>query len=275
MGGKVNYQRCYDELMTRARNRVLLGYQEQHHVIPRCMGGTDEGSNLVSLTPEEHYVAHQLLVKMHPENRPLVSALLMMSVSSKKNKVRNNKVYGWVRRKFSASVSGENNPSAKLTAEQVIEIYHSTEKTADVAKKYNVGCGQVTSIKRKMSYKKPLAEITEPPGVHPSCRRVPLSKETIIAIFLDTATPTEFKQKYNVGVSVVRRIKNRQTYRSVTKNLQGPGQIIIHKLSPEDVFTIRNSKEKTEPLAKKYGVHKETIRNIKSARTRRFVEFFD
>ena len=27
------------------------------------MGGTDDEENLVELTPEEHYVAHQLLVK--------------------------------------------------------------------------------------------------------------------------------------------------------------------------------------------------------------------
>jgi hypothetical protein len=31
------------------------------------MDGSDLVSNLVYLTPEEHYVAHQLLVKMYPE----------------------------------------------------------------------------------------------------------------------------------------------------------------------------------------------------------------
>ena len=63
----MNYRRHYDRLIERARNRVLSGYVERHHVLPRCMGGGNESSNLVQLTAEEHYVAHQLLHKMHPD----------------------------------------------------------------------------------------------------------------------------------------------------------------------------------------------------------------
>lgn len=75
----MNYSYHYDRLITRARCRILSGYRERHHVIPRCMGGTDAIDNLVNLTPEEHYVAHQLLVKMYPGIRGLIFAIVLMS----------------------------------------------------------------------------------------------------------------------------------------------------------------------------------------------------
>jgi hypothetical protein len=37
----------------------------KHHIIPRHMGGTDDPSNLVSLTPAEHAEAHRLLYEQH------------------------------------------------------------------------------------------------------------------------------------------------------------------------------------------------------------------
>lgn len=105
----MNYEKVYDNLISRARARVHLAEFEVHHVIPRCMGGTDDKENLVKLTPAEHYVAHQLLSKMHPTNQKLALASFMMTVGG----TRNNKLYAWVRRRhreaMSESQSGEKN----------------------------------------------------------------------------------------------------------------------------------------------------------------------
>lgn len=62
------------------------------------MGGTDDISNIIALTPEEHFVAHQLLIKIHPDNHKLIYAARMMCVSNGKNK-RNNKSYAWLKKK--------------------------------------------------------------------------------------------------------------------------------------------------------------------------------
>ena len=102
----MNYQKHYDALMNRAKNRLLEGYYETHHIIPRCMGGKNDADNLVDLTAEEHYVAHQLLVKIYPDNSKLVYAANMMTVSSHFN-VRNNKLYGWIRKKASEASKGQ------------------------------------------------------------------------------------------------------------------------------------------------------------------------
>jgi hypothetical protein len=37
----------------------------KHHIIPKYMGGTDDPSNLVELTVEQHAEAHRLLYKEH------------------------------------------------------------------------------------------------------------------------------------------------------------------------------------------------------------------
>lgn len=96
----MNYQKIYDSLIERGRNRILKEYSETHHILPRCMGGSDDSQNLVNLTPEEHYLAHQLLVKMHPDNISLVKAAAMMIPSRP-----SNKMYGWLRRRFSEAQS--------------------------------------------------------------------------------------------------------------------------------------------------------------------------
>jgi hypothetical protein len=106
----MNYQKIYDTLIRRGQNRILEGYSEKHHIIPRCLGGTDEDTNLVSLTPEEHYLCHLLLVKIYPNNIRLVRAAMFM-VSTNKDQKRNNKAYGWLKRQYSEYMRGPNNPS--------------------------------------------------------------------------------------------------------------------------------------------------------------------
>jgi hypothetical protein len=96
----MNYKKIYDSLITRAKNRKLTEFTESHHIIPRCMGGNNDRSNLADLTPEEHYIAHQLLVKLYPKNHALVRAASMMIPSRP-----SNKLYGWIRRKLSEAMS--------------------------------------------------------------------------------------------------------------------------------------------------------------------------
>ena len=105
----MNYQKIYNNIVGRGQNRILEGYSEKHHIVPKCMGGTDEVTNLVSLTPEEHYLCHLLLVKIHPKNIRLVKAAMFM-VSSNNNVKRNNKAYGWLKRQYSEYMRGPNNP---------------------------------------------------------------------------------------------------------------------------------------------------------------------
>jgi N-acetyl-gamma-glutamylphosphate reductase len=95
----LNYKKHYEALIERAKSRLVIGLVERHHILPRCMGGGDDAENIAILTPEEHYVAHQLLVKIHPDVRGLVHAAMKMS-----KQCTGNKAYGWLRNRHSEIV---------------------------------------------------------------------------------------------------------------------------------------------------------------------------
>lgn len=72
----MNYYSHYTLLIERAKIRTLDCYKESHHIIPKCLGGSDNPANLVDLTAREHYIAHILLAKIH--GGPLWHAVNLM-----------------------------------------------------------------------------------------------------------------------------------------------------------------------------------------------------
>lgn len=106
----MNYRLIYDNLISRGKTRELSGYKESHHIIPRCMGGSDDKDNLVDLTPEEHYIAHKLLCKINPNHYGLIKALVCMGMKSDSHNRHYNKSFGWARREFARLQTGEGNP---------------------------------------------------------------------------------------------------------------------------------------------------------------------
>jgi len=141
----MNYAKHYSILIERARTRDL----ESHHIIPRCMGGSNDLSNLVELTPEEHYVAHQLLSRMYPENLSLLHAAFMMASTRK-----GNKIYGWLRKRFvkekSKSMMGNKNG---VNSPGNTGMKHSTETRQKIANA-NIGKKHTEETKKLLSEKK-------------------------------------------------------------------------------------------------------------------------
>lgn len=88
----MNYQKIYDQIIQKARfeNRVKGQgtYYERHHIIPKCLGGSDKKENLVLLTAREHFICHQLLFKVHPNNTKLAYAFWGMCNLKDKNQER-------------------------------------------------------------------------------------------------------------------------------------------------------------------------------------------
>ena len=126
----MDYQKHYNLLINRSTTRILTDYYEKHHIVPGCMGGANDASNIAILTPEEHYLAHQLLIKIYPNNRKLLFAARMMSISPI-GKRQNNKQYGWIKRRISA-------------------VGHS-EETKDKIREKHRGSKRSGAIKIKMS----------------------------------------------------------------------------------------------------------------------------
>lgn len=66
-------------LETRGRFACGDEYHERHHIIPRCLGGSNEEENLIDLFAREHFEAHRLLALENPDNKSLAYAWTMMS----------------------------------------------------------------------------------------------------------------------------------------------------------------------------------------------------
>lgn len=68
-----------DILDTRGRFNCGDEYCERHHIIPRCLDGTNDEDNLIDLYAREHFIAHKLLAKENPNNSNLIHAWALMS----------------------------------------------------------------------------------------------------------------------------------------------------------------------------------------------------
>lgn len=77
----MNYQKIYDDICKRGQERKLPKdvYTEKHHIIPKCMGGGNEKTNITKLTAKEHFLVHLILAwKLYPTHYGLNHALYLM-----------------------------------------------------------------------------------------------------------------------------------------------------------------------------------------------------
>ena len=59
------YTTWYFNIIVKASQRSnYTGYSEKHHIVPKCLGGSNKKDNLVKLTAREHFICHLLLPRM-------------------------------------------------------------------------------------------------------------------------------------------------------------------------------------------------------------------
>lgn len=106
----MNYLKIYNSIVDKAKIRITEEYVENHHILPRCMGGSNDPDNLVNLTAREHFICHLLLAK-HYNSKKLWAAFSMMCIGSKKHqRVTSSRTFELLRKARTISNSGENNP---------------------------------------------------------------------------------------------------------------------------------------------------------------------
>lgn len=114
------YTRWYNQIINRAKGRILEPPFERHHIKPRSLGGTDDRDNIAFITPREHFICHWLLIKMTTgeEYYKMLNALRMMRAENpgqKRYKTKiTSRVYESIKLEYaklqSAKVRGANNP---------------------------------------------------------------------------------------------------------------------------------------------------------------------
>lgn len=108
------YTHWYYSIINRAKTRLTSDYTEKHHIIPKSLGGSNESSNLVSLTAREHFVCHMLLTKMvsGKQRQKMIHAWWAMATLKKDCQDRyslNSLQYESARRAYSNHIT-KNNP---------------------------------------------------------------------------------------------------------------------------------------------------------------------
>ena len=125
----------YDEFIQsirESRENVWFEYSERHHIIPRCLGGTDDEDNLIYLTYREHFIAHKLLCEEYPGNRDLITALNFMAGFRKECTPEE---YEDIKRRFSESQRGDLNPMRNLESQKKSSKSHTGLKHKEDTKK--------------------------------------------------------------------------------------------------------------------------------------------
>ena len=177
----MNYQRIYDEIIERAKSRglnkkLLDGYFERHHIIPKCLGGTNSKDNLVLLTGREHYLCHKLLHKANKNHKGLFLAFHKMSLSKRLCQERYNissRDYEFLKIEFKKFNTGSLNPMFGKTlsekAKRAVSIASSRPKSEEHKRLIGLGNkGKIVSeeskekikIARQKQIMKPISEET-------------------------------------------------------------------------------------------------------------------
>lgn len=90
----MNYRKIYNQLIEKRQINKLsksannIGGVESHHILPQCLGGTNDKTNIVNLTPREHYICHLLLWKIYPNHLGINFALMSMANNTNKTNQR-------------------------------------------------------------------------------------------------------------------------------------------------------------------------------------------
>lgn len=152
----------------------IRGYVEDHHIIPKCLGGTDVVANKVWLTAEEHFMCHKLLTEMTEDtaNGKMWSALWRMMNKQSKNQDRDYtidaKEYAITReqnaKNHSSRMKGELNPfhnkkhssttkevmSAKKKGKSYEEIFGADKAKEMRERRSKEGLGKVKGPQEKV-----------------------------------------------------------------------------------------------------------------------------
>jgi hypothetical protein len=103
----MNYEKHYIALLEKyGYESKPIEYAERHHIIPKCVGGGNEASNLIYLTPRCHLLAHWFLKNMFDEPKLNIAFATMCTREGIK---LTPKLYEIARK----AVTGRNSPRAR------------------------------------------------------------------------------------------------------------------------------------------------------------------
>ena len=132
------YYRTYIRLLSTPD--ITTEYTEEHHILPRSLGGLDSKENLVRITSRKHFIAHYLLTKFTKENtrswHSMIKAFNMMRINPQGNiRYMNSRLYEANRKYMSSTMSvaqsGKNNSQFSTMWIYSLELKESKKISKD------------------------------------------------------------------------------------------------------------------------------------------------
>jgi len=180
------YTQCYYNIVEQAKARSTVGYFEQHHIIPKSLGGSNDASNLVALTAREHFICHWLLTKMlpkSPEQKKLYHAFSAFAmISSNQQRTITSRQYQILSKASKIALKGNTHNKGKVRTLEAKEKQRQTmlakykeQSYIHAGKTYEEMYGS-DAQERKAKLRGPRGPRKNPPGpqqlvVCPHCRK--------------------------------------------------------------------------------------------------------
>ena len=220
---KVNkYSKIYFSIIEKAkksnRRKTKEDYFEMHHIIPKCIDGTDEKENLITLTAREHYICHWLLIKCIDDKLKykMIYAFNCMNTLKRKEQKRyiNSHGYKFVREQyrinaFTETTKEKMKKSAKLkkpvstqTRERLSKALKGRKLSEEHKQKLRIL--QIGRVKSKEELAKISAANKGKTISNAMKEKVRDTRKKIN----QKLTPEQYNKKYNVGVKRPKLTKN-------------------------------------------------------------------
>lgn len=97
MNHQITYKNIIESAIKQKRTKHNGVYYESHHIIPRCLGGSNEKDNRVLLTGREHYIIHKLLTYIYPKNKKIAYAFWLMTIEKRKDHNVSSRDYAYAK----------------------------------------------------------------------------------------------------------------------------------------------------------------------------------
>lgn len=229
------YTTWYYNIIESAKQYPEDGYTEKHHIIPKSMGGSNDTSNLISLSARQHYIVHLLLTKMTSgKNRQKMFYAMNMIINSPSgDDIKTSRLYEYVRKNHAEAVSKSKKGTITgfaNTAGKTHEEIFGKEKSAKIKKSIaksnssrvwsNESKKRVSESQKRRAKERPESFVTGPKSekhkkaLSESIRKKHRQNDTIIRTWIHKThgtfigTNSELADKMEFQVHNINRITN-------------------------------------------------------------------
>lgn len=146
----MNYSKIYNDLIDHRRKNPAQGYTENHHIIMKSMGGSDNADNLVRLTGREHWIAHLLLYRIHRNNQSIHACNMMAMKCEERGilHIKNSRLYELIRKHHAKIISDRH----KITQKGESNSQHGTKWICNIATQQNQKISKNDSVPDGWTY---------------------------------------------------------------------------------------------------------------------------